>query len=88
MNPLVQAWLDGQDQLLDQITNQRLAISDERYFDDVIVRRDEQFANDVAALLANHGTSFVALGAAHLCGGTGVQALLKNLGYTAERVGS
>jgi len=88
MNPLVVAWLDGQDQLLDQITNRRLAQSDERYFDDVIVRRDEQFANGVVTLLQNSGTSFVALGAAHLCGGTGVQALLKNLGYTAERVGS
>jgi len=54
----------------------------------VIVRRDEQFANGVVTLLQNSGTSFVALGAAHLCGGTGVQALLKNLGYTAERVGS
>lgn len=87
MNPLVQAWLDGQDELLDQITNQRLALSDERYFDDVIVRRDEQFANAVVALLQNNGTSFVALGAAHLCGGTSVQALLKNQGYIAEKVG-
>jgi uncharacterized protein YbaP (TraB family) len=86
MNPLVVAWLDGQDELLDHITNRRLAQSDERYFDDVIVRRDEQFANAVVTLLQNSGTSFVALGAAHLCGGTGVQALLKNLGYTAERV--
>jgi hypothetical protein len=86
MNPLVVAWLDGQAELLDQITNRRLAQSDERYFDDVIVRRDEQFANAVVTLLQNSGTSFVALGAAHLCGGTGVQALLKNLGYTAERV--
>jgi uncharacterized protein YbaP (TraB family) len=88
MNPLVRAWEDGQDELLDQITNRRLAQTDERYFDDVIVRRDEQFADAVVTLLQNSGTSFVALGAAHLCGGTGVQALLKNLGYTAERVGS
>lgn len=88
MNPLVQAWLAGRDSELDKITNQRLAVSDERYFDDIIVRRDEEFANGIVALLQNGGTSFVALGAAHLCGGTGVQALLKNQGYTAVRVGT
>jgi uncharacterized protein YbaP (TraB family) len=88
MNPLVQAWLDGRDSELDKITNQKLAVSDERYFDDIIVRRDEEFANAIVALLQDGGTSFVALGAAHLCGGTGVQALLKNQGYTAVRVGT
>ncbi|HTZ71252.1 MAG TPA: TraB/GumN family protein [Acetobacteraceae bacterium] len=87
MNPLVRDWLDGQDVQLDQITNQRLAITDERYFDDVIVRRDEQFADAIVTLLQGTGTSFVALGAAHLCGGTSVQAQLKTQGYTAERVG-
>jgi hypothetical protein len=86
MNALVQSWLDGQDQLLDQLTNQRLAVSDERYFDDIIVRRDEQYASAVVALLQNTGISFVVLGASHLCGSTGVQALLQNQGYTAERI--
>jgi uncharacterized protein YbaP (TraB family) len=86
MNALVQSWLDGQDQLLDQLTNQRLAVSDERYFDDIIVRRDEQYAAAVVALLQNTGTSFVVLGASHLCGATSVQALLQNQGYTAERI--
>ena len=87
MNPLVRAWLDGQDELLDSITNKQLAVTDERYFDDVIVRRDEQFANAIVTLLQNSGTSFVALGAAHLCGATSVQALLKTQGYAAERLG-
>jgi uncharacterized protein YbaP (TraB family) len=86
MNALVQSWLDGQDELLDQLTNQRIAVSDERYFDDIIVRRDEEFATAIVALLQNTGTSFVVLGAAHLCGSTGVQALLQNQGYTAERI--
>jgi len=86
MNALVKSWLDGQDQLLDQLTNQRVAVSDERYFDDIIVRRDEQYAAAVVTLLQNTGISFVAVGAAHLCGATGVQALLQNQGYTAERI--
>jgi len=86
MNALVKSWLDGQDQLLDQLTNQRVAVSDERYFDDIIVRRDEQYAAAVVALLQNTGISFVAIGAAHLCGATGVQALLQNQGFTAERI--
>jgi uncharacterized protein len=86
MTPLVQAWMDGDEVKLDALTNRKLVSSDERYFDDIIVRRDEAFAQTVDTLLQNNGTAFIALGAAHLCGGTGVQALLKNYNRVAEQI--
>lgn len=86
MNDLVRAWLDGDDKLLDALSNQKLAATNERYFSDVIVRRNENFANAIAQRLQSTGTAFVAVGAAHLCGSTSVQALLRNYGYAAERV--
>lgn len=86
MNGLVRAWLAGDDQLVNALSNKPLAENDERYFDDVIVRRNENFAQAIATRLAGSGTAFVAIGAAHLCGPNSVQFFLKNYGMTAERI--
>jgi uncharacterized protein len=86
MNALVTAWLSGDTATLDRISNQQLVATDERYFDDVIVRRNEQFARDLATRLDDSGTAFIAVGASHLVGSTSVQSFLRNYGYTAIRV--
>jgi uncharacterized protein YbaP (TraB family) len=88
MNGLVRAWLAGDDQLVNKLSNKPLSESDERYFDDVIVRRNENFAQAIATRLAGSGTAFVAIGASHLCGPDSVQYFLKNYGLTAERIGA
>jgi uncharacterized protein YbaP (TraB family) len=86
MNALVKAWLAGDTAMLDHLSNQQLVSTDERYFDDVIVRRNEQFAGDLATRLNDSGVAFVAVGAAHLVGTTSVQSFLRNYGFTATRV--
>jgi uncharacterized protein YbaP (TraB family) len=86
LNTLVNAWLSGNDERLDELSNQELLAHNERYFNDVIVRRNERFAERIVERLQGTGTAFVAVGAAHLCGSASVQALLKNYGVTAERV--
>jgi uncharacterized protein YbaP (TraB family) len=93
LNTLVNAWLAGNDDRLDELSNKQLLVRDasgnvvnERYFDDVIVRRNERFAEHIAERLQTPGVAFVAVGAAHLCGSASVQAMLKNYGYHAERV--
>jgi uncharacterized protein YbaP (TraB family) len=84
LNTLVNAWLSGNDKRLDELSNKQLVTTNadgtpnERYFDDVIVRRNEHFAQHIAERLQRGGTAFVAVGAAHLCGTASVQALLKN----------
>jgi uncharacterized protein YbaP (TraB family) len=86
MNTLMRAWLSGDDKALDALSNQKLAATNERYFDDVIVRRNEHFAASIVTRLQSGGTAFVAIGAAHLCGSASVQAFLRNYGFTAERI--
>jgi uncharacterized protein YbaP (TraB family) len=86
MNTLVHAWMTGDEATLDKMSNQELFATDERYFNDVIVRRNERFAQDIATRLEDGGTAFVALGASHLVGTTSVQSFLRNYGYTATRV--
>jgi uncharacterized protein YbaP (TraB family) len=72
--------------MLDSLSNQKLAATNERYFDDVIVRRNEHFAASIVTRLESGGTAFVAIGAAHLCGSASVQAFLRNYGFKAERI--
>jgi uncharacterized protein YbaP (TraB family) len=86
MNALVKAWLAGDTAALDHLSNQQLIATDERYFDDVMVRRNEQFASDLATRLNDSGVAFVAVGAAHLVGTTSVQSFLRNYGFSATRV--
>lgn len=86
MNGLVQAWLDGDDKRLDALSNKPLSEQDERYFTDVIVRRNENFARAIATRLAGSGTAFVAVGASHLCGSADVQYFLRNYGFETTRV--
>jgi uncharacterized protein YbaP (TraB family) len=86
MNALVKAWLAGDIAALDHLSNQQLISTDERYFDDVMVRRNEQFASDLATRLNDSGVAFVAVGAAHLVGTTSVQSFLRNYGFNATRV--
>lgn len=86
MNSLVRAYMSGDEAALDAMSNQKLMTNDERYFDDVIVRRNEVFAQNLATRLDGKGTAFVALGAAHLVGSTSVQHFLRNYGYEPTRV--
>jgi uncharacterized protein YbaP (TraB family) len=86
MTNLLRAWIVGDDKLLDSLSNQKLQATNERYFDDVIVRRNEHFASSIVTRLQSSGTAFVAIGAAHLCGSASVQAFLRNYGFTAERI--
>ncbi len=86
MNNLVHAWMTADEATLDKMSNKELYATDERYFNDVIVRRNERFAQDIATRLEDGGTAFVALSASHLVGTTSVQTFLRNFGYTATRV--
>ena len=86
MNAMVRAWLGGDVNRLDTLSNQKLAATNERYFDDVIVRRNEHFASSIVTRLQSTGVAFVAIGASHLCGSASVLAFLRNYGFKAERV--
>lgn len=55
-------------------------------YDVLLVHRNENWAKQIAGLLKQHDTIFVAVGTGHLTGPDSVQAQLRKLGITTERV--
>ncbi|HEX7325498.1 MAG TPA: TraB/GumN family protein [Rhodanobacteraceae bacterium] len=55
-------------------------------YEALLMRRNANFARRIDALLGQHGTFFVALGAGHLAGAGDVQARLAKLGVRTRRV--
>ncbi len=83
---LLAAWRGGDEAKLDSLTNQDMRAHDEALWTELILRRNERFAQRIGDRLQGSGTAFVAVGAAHLCGSTGVPALLGRAGFTVTRV--
>ena len=83
---LLAAWRAGDDAGLDRLINQQMRASSEIVWTELILRRNERFAQRIAERLAGSGTAFVAVGVAHLCGSVGVPRLLLNQGFSVERV--
>ena len=59
---------------------------DPQAWTELILRRNERFAQKIGERLQGSGTAFVAVGAAHLCGLTGVPAMLQREGYAVTRL--
>jgi uncharacterized protein YbaP (TraB family) len=83
---LLTAWLSGDDATLDRLTNQDMRKHSQIVWTELILRRNELFAQKIEERLQGSGTFFVAVGAAHLCGDTGVPALLRAHGIKVDRV--
>ncbi len=83
---LVAAWLAGDEAALDRLINQQMHDHSEEVWTELILRRNERFAQRIADRLSGTGTAFVAVGVAHLCGSVGVPQLLRNQGFSVERV--
>ncbi len=83
---LVAAWLAGDEAALDRQINQSMRTRSEEIWTELILRRNERFAQRIAERLSGSGVAFVAVGVAHLCGSVGVPALLRNQGFVVERV--
>ena len=83
---LLATWRSGDEAKLDRLTNQDMRAHDEAVWTELILRRNERFAQRIGDRLQGSGTAFVAVGAAHLCGSTGVPALLARAGFTVTRV--
>ncbi len=85
-NELLAAWRNGDDVALDRLTNQDMRQHSATVWTELILRRNERFVQKIEDRLQGSGTAFVAVGAAHLCGSTGVPALLRARGVSVERV--
>jgi len=83
---LLVAWKSGDVDGLDRLTNQDMRHHDEMVWTELILRRNERFVAKIEDRLQGTGTAFVAVGAAHLCGSTGVPSLLKARGFAVTRI--
>ena len=83
---LLTAWLAGDVDALDRLTNQDMRAHDAADWAELIQHRNERFAQKLGARLRGGGTAFVAVGAAHLLGPSGVPALLTQAGFVVTRV--
>lgn len=81
----IAAWSKGDADQLAKLVNDDLDDSPE-VTAALLVGRNRLWADWIAARMARPGTVFVAVGAGHLAGGQGVQALLGEKGLKVERV--
>lgn len=81
---LVAAWLAGDvDSLARQISAERMG---ETYFDILFTRRNRDWTEKIGAMLAQPGTSLVAVGVGHLVGEDSLPDLLAQRGLKVERM--
>lgn len=83
---LTDAWAAGEIDALDVLNREDLGGGDER-FDQLITQRNKRWIGQLETLLADNDNALVIVGAGHLVGSGGVPKLLKQAGYTVERVG-
>ncbi len=83
---LTDAWAEGNVDALDALNREELGGGETR-FDLLITRRNQRWMDELTSLLANNDNALVIVGAGHLVGDGGVPELMRQAGYTVERIG-
>lgn len=88
LDELVTAWQAGDQSTITRITSQYMARQSPALYDTLIVERNRDWARQLEQRLQqqDEGTSFVAVGAAHLTGTDSLLNLLTQRGYKVERL--
>ena len=86
IDKMVAAWAAGDTATLEAQFISEMKGEYPELYDLLIVKRNEDWANQLKAKLAGSGVSFVAVGSGHLVGPDSVQVQLQKLGVMAERV--
>lgn len=85
LKALIDAWKDGDDQAIARLENDLMRREEPQLYQRLLVARNETWARQIAAMLQQPGTVFIAVGAAHLAGPDSVQAQLARDGIATER---
>lgn len=82
---MVIAWLEGDTNRLAEAANRGL-LQRPQIREQILIRRNRDWADQIGEMLALGARPFVAVGAAHLAGEDSVQALLEARGFTVTRL--
>ena len=85
LDRLVSEWIDGDVEGLGLIISDPLMQTDKPYFDALLLHRNEKWIPKIEIMLDIPGTSFVAVGAAHLAGPDSVVGMLRAKGLDVVR---
>jgi len=78
---LANAWADGDIKQLDTIMVKTMKVATPELYDTLIVKRNLDWGDKIAAMMKGSGTIFVAVGAGHLVGDRSLQAILMERGF-------
>ena len=82
---IVSSWYAGDDATIDKLMSEDFKDKSPDLYKVLIVKRNQAFAAQIDKLLKGDGTIFVSVGAAHLIGSDGINALLQKMGYTVTK---
>lgn len=85
LDTLVQAWAAGDVDTIARTAVDKMRTESEELYEALLVRRNTAWADQIQDLLKGSGTTFIAVGSAHLAGADSVQALLEARGVTVTR---
>lgn len=83
---LVKDWQQGNVDAIAALENSDMRGKYPVLYKTLLTERNQRWAQQIAQMLGNHQTIFIAVGAAHLAGPDDVQAQLRKLGMHVERV--
>ena len=86
LDGMVASWSTGDVAGLERVMVDEMQTETPQVYEALLVRRNQDWANQIQTLLAGSGTVFIAVGAAHLAGDDSVQELLEDRGVAAERM--
>lgn len=81
-----QAWLRGDGARLGEAVVADLRVQSPAFYDALLKRRNQAWAEALAAQMAGDGVQLVNVGALHLLGDDGLPALMKARGFEVERI--
>ena len=85
LDALVAAWAAGDVDAINRIGVVQMKAESGEVYDALLTRRNLEWADQIQALLAGSGTTFIAVGSAHLAGDDSVQSILDARGVTVIR---
>lgn len=85
LDTLVDAWANGDVETINRVGVIDMRTASQEVYDALLTRRNTVWADQIQSILAGSGTTFIAVGSAHLAGDDSVQEILEARGLEVTR---